>query len=333
MSSLDDLNQSFCGSQSEMNIWKGKLLTDVPFGHVLIVSGKVKPNPNKICLDLTDNIRGQNESETVYLKIEANFRENQIIRSMFMPGEGWQQEEISKNWKSDGPKNPLVPGQTFTFRIAVLQKCFEIYINDNLYGAFEFLKFPKPINFVMVYGDFEKITQFHQRMLFPLVFPRSLICPEKIAFQSDVPKKYEVGTVVAMECIAKGPPTTAFSICFQCNDTGRIVLKFHVNFDTTTVSRTYERSDNSFSSEDEETDGEFPFQRSKLFKIAFGIGDKAFIIAVNGQYFTYYNYPIRSFSISTLKCFTNKVGDFAVKNLEYHCDSPLLARVEKLSLI
>lgn len=88
---------------------------------------------------------------------------------------------------------PLLSGQTFTFRIAVLQKCFEIYINDNLYGAFEFVKFPKPINFLMVYGDFEKITQFHQRMLFPLVFPRSLICAEKIAFQSDVPKKYEVG--------------------------------------------------------------------------------------------------------------------------------------------
>lgn len=28
-----------------------------------------------------------------------------------MPGEGWQQEEISKNWKADGPKNPLVPGK------------------------------------------------------------------------------------------------------------------------------------------------------------------------------------------------------------------------------
>lgn len=28
-----------------------------------------------------------------------------------MPGEGWQQEEISKNWKADGPKNPLMPGK------------------------------------------------------------------------------------------------------------------------------------------------------------------------------------------------------------------------------
>ncbi|XP_019893861.2 uncharacterized protein LOC101900768 [Musca domestica] len=316
-----------------MNIWKGKVLTDVPFGHVLVFSGIVKPNPNKISLDLTDNINVKNESETVYLKLEANFRENQIIRSMFQPGEGWQQEEISKNWKCEGPKNPLVPGQTFTFRIAVLQKCFEIYVNDNIYGTFEFVKFPKQIQYVMIYGDFEKITQFHHRMLFPLVFPKGLICTEKLAFQSDVPRKYEAGTVVAMECIAKGPPTTEFSICFQCNDTGRVILKFHVNFNTTTVVRSYQRDDCSYSTDDEETEGEFPFQRGKLFKIAFGIGDKAFIIAVNGQYFTYYNYPVRCFSISTLKCLTNQVGDFQVRSIEYHSDSPLLARVEKLSLI
>ncbi|EDW13051.1 uncharacterized protein Dmoj_GI21857 [Drosophila mojavensis] len=316
-----------------MNIWKAKVLTEVPFGHVLILSGKVKPHPNKISLDLTDNVNAQNESETVFLKIEANFREGQIIRSMFQPGEGWQQEEISKNWKCDGPKNPLVPGQCFTFRVAVLQRCFEIYVNDQLYGSFEFVKFPKQINYVRAYGDFEKITQFHHRMLFPLVFPRSLMCVDRVAFQSDVPRRYETGTVVAMECIAKGPPTTEFSICFQCNDTGRMVLKFHVNFDRTTVSRSYQREDNSYAPDDEETEGEFPFVRGKLFKIAFGIGDRSFLIAVNGQYFTYYNFPLRPFSISTLKCFTNESGDFSVRSLEYHSDSPLLSRVEKLSII
>lgn len=171
----------------------------------------------------------------------------------------------------------------------------------------------------------------------------------------------QLGTVVAMECIAKGPPTTEFSICFQCNDTGRVILKFHVNFNTTSVIRSYQREDCryifedikknlfllifyifttgillskiSYSADDEESDGEFPFQRGKLFKIAFGIGDKAFIIAVNGQYFTYYNYPVRCFSISTLKCLTNQVGDFQVRAIEYHSDSPLLSRVEKLSLM
>lgn len=30
-----------------MNVWKAKVLTEVPFGHVLIVSGRVKPHPNK----------------------------------------------------------------------------------------------------------------------------------------------------------------------------------------------------------------------------------------------------------------------------------------------
>lgn len=60
----------------------------------------------------------------------------------------------------------------------------------------------------------------------------------------------QLGTVVAMECIAKGPPTTEFSICFQCNDTGRVILKFHVNFNTTSVIRSYQREDCRYIFED-----------------------------------------------------------------------------------
>ncbi|TMW40475.1 hypothetical protein DOY81_014444 [Sarcophaga bullata] len=76
-----------------------------------------------------------------------------------------------------------------------------------------------------------------------------------------------------MECIAKGPPNTEFSICFVCNESGRIVMKFLVNFEKTSVVRSYQREG------------------------------------------------------------TIVVGDFTVKNIEYHSDSPLLDRVEKLSLI
>lgn len=90
---------------------------------------------------------------------------------------------------------------------------------------------------------------------------------------------------------------------------------------------------NSFHSEDEETDGEFPFLRGRLFKLAFGLGDEAFIVAVDGQYFTYYNYPSPSLAISSLKCYTAEHSDLTVRRLEYHADSPLLPRVEKLSLL
>lgn len=89
----------------------------------------------------------------------------------------------------------------------------------------------------------------------------------------------------------------------------------------------------SFHSEDEETDGEFPFQRGKLFKLAFGVGDEAFIIAVDGQYYTYYNYPSRSLAICSLRCYAEDQSDLTIKRLEYHADSPLLPRVEKLSLL
>lgn len=119
---------------------------------------------------------------------------------------------------------------------------------------------------MVVKGDFARITQFHHRLLFPLVFPKTLVCSEKIAFQSDVARKYEtgktdsmsidieiltifslrLGTVIVMECIAKGPPNAQFSICFQCNETGRIVLRFQVDFGRMLVSRNYQRDDNRY---------------------------------------------------------------------------------------
>lgn len=40
-------SQLHWSSRIAMNIWKAKVLTEVPFGHVIIVSGKVKPHPNK----------------------------------------------------------------------------------------------------------------------------------------------------------------------------------------------------------------------------------------------------------------------------------------------
>ncbi|XP_055376393.1 32 kDa beta-galactoside-binding lectin [Condylostylus longicornis] len=314
-----------------MNIWIGKVFSEVPFGHVLIVCGKIKPNPNKICVGLTDQIKDKHEIGTVMLQIEANFRENQIIRSMYQPGNGWSQEEISKNMCHGTLKNPLIPGDTFNFRIAVLQKNFEIYVNEKLYGSFDHLQSPKNIKYVVVQGDFEKVTKFHHRMLFPLIFPRSLSCCEKMCFESDVPKRYEMGTVVVLEGICQGPPSTDFSICFLCNDTGRIFLKFHVDFGTKCVIRNFQTSDCRFLCENEEREGEFPFKRGKRFKIAFGLGDKAFLIAVNGKFFTYFNFPLREFSISTLQCFCNCPGELIFSKLEYHTDSSLLTKVEKLS--
>lgn len=75
------------------------------------------------------------------------------------------------------------------------------------------------------------------------------------------------------------------------------------------------------------------FQRGKLFKIAFGLGDKAFLIAVNGHFFTYFNFPMQDFSISTIKCYCNDISDLAITNIEYHADTALVNRVEKLSIL
>lgn len=84
-------------------------------------------------------------------------------------------------------------------RIAILQKSFEIYVNDHIYGSFEFVTTSsKCLQYAEVQGDFARITQFHHRLLFPLIFPKTLICSEKIAFQSDAARKYETGKLLSL---------------------------------------------------------------------------------------------------------------------------------------
>lgn len=84
-------------------------------------------------------------------------------------------------------------------RFAILQKSFEIYVNDHIYGSFEFVTTSsKCLQYAEVQGDFARITQFHHRLLFPLIFPKTLICSEKIAFQSDAARKYETGKPLSL---------------------------------------------------------------------------------------------------------------------------------------
>lgn len=63
-----------------------------------------------------------------------------------MPGEGWQQEEISKNWKSDGPKNPLVPGKCNQIS-SIVQNDNQIIKQQNSKNVHEK---QKPVNAVQV---------------------------------------------------------------------------------------------------------------------------------------------------------------------------------------
>lgn len=40
-----------------MNIWSGKLLSEVQFGHVIIIGGLVKPNPIKYVFNAMAGIK------------------------------------------------------------------------------------------------------------------------------------------------------------------------------------------------------------------------------------------------------------------------------------
>lgn len=78
-------------------------------------------------------------------------------------------------------------GKSFTIRLTILQAIFQVHINGELYCTYDHSRPLNEIQYVRVKHDFEKITQFDHRALFPQTFPVQIDYDElPYMFSSDV---------------------------------------------------------------------------------------------------------------------------------------------------
>ena len=85
-------------------------------------------------------------------------------------------------------------GKPFTIRLTVLQAIFQVHINGELYCTYDHSRPLHEIQYIRIKHDFERITQFDHRALFPQTFPTQLDYPEATyMFSSDVSAPLEIG--------------------------------------------------------------------------------------------------------------------------------------------
>lgn len=184
------------------------------------------------------------------------------MRSSHFPGVGWSDEQISDNLINKRLRNPLLAGQPFSIRLTILQAIFQVHVNDESYCTYDYSQLSgggagggigpeKQIKVVRVQHDFERITRFDHRQLFPNVFPVQFEYGELIdgvgagryVFGSDVPEPMTVGTGVELHGLVAGDRTAEFGVDLFGNDSQRVGMRLHVRFAERIVARTAMRED------------------------------------------------------------------------------------------
>lgn len=183
------------------------------------------------------------------------------MRSSHFPGVGWSDEQISDNLINKSLKNPVLPCQPFSIRLTILQATFQVHVNDESYCTYDYSQMgggsastvgaEKQIKVVRVSHDFDRITRFDHRQLFPNVFPIQIDYTEWIedldsddeevkhhfVFLSDVPEAFTVGDSVELHGLVAGSQSAEFGVDLYGSDSVRVVMRLHVRFAKKTVAR------------------------------------------------------------------------------------------------
>lgn len=103
---------------------------------------------------------------------------------------------------------------------------------------------------IRVCHDFERVTQFMQRMLFPKQFPSVQSNPDvnlqSLSFCSDVPMPLAEGTSIELQGIAAGARDSRISFALMENQSDRIVVAYCPDFSRKVVVRNAQRDDNLY---------------------------------------------------------------------------------------
>ncbi|KAJ6650101.1 32 kDa beta-galactoside-binding lectin [Pseudolycoriella hygida] len=274
---------------------------------------------NRLSIDFAENANdAYMPTDNIMLHLSVRFLEKQIIRSSHFPNIGWSDEQISNNLIGKALKNPLKPGKPFNIRLTVLQVIFQIHINDELYCTYDHNRPLEEVKFVRVKHDFEMITQFDHRLLFPQTFPVQFDYPEwNYVFTSDVPSPMAIGTTFIICGIASGSRDSEFAIDLLSNESMRVIMRINVKFGRKTVIRTAQRIDCKFYEEDEERLGTFPFKRGQQFKIGVAVTRECFQIFINGEHYTYFNHRCDNHQVAVLKCCVINGGELNIMSIKY----------------
>lgn len=263
------------------------------------------------------------------LHISCRFQENQIIRTS-KANNAFGPEEKGPGKGSQA--NPLKAGEDFQVVILVGPDRFHIAFNNKDYCEFLYRLPLNRIKVLQVLQDVEYIRRADHLTVYPSAYPPPFMRDTNFSFSNDVPTLLNKGQVIVLHATAFGNAQGNFSVHFLNGQAPKTAIVFNVALPPkNTLTRAFINAKNEFK--DQEVFGPpLNIVTQRPFKIAFGLADQMFLVAVNGVQHCSYKYQSPARSYSGIKCTEH---DGLLLNIlgvdHFHTQDPTLRNFEQFS--
>uniref|UniRef100_A0A1I8QF82 Galectin n=1 Tax=Stomoxys calcitrans TaxID=35570 RepID=A0A1I8QF82_STOCA len=274
-------------SKTEFN---GHLATHLTYGQYFDIDVTTIQNPKVFFIKFMGSKLTENPNALPFLTIQVSFKEFKITVSNHDTGKKYEkvfqslQEELNVNIQINKTSNISINGEE--------QCIFE----------FNLLYTYSPIH---IGGDIKQITRVDHRQVHPQLWPPTKCIPyypDTLNFSNDIPIQFKPGHLMVLTGQCYGLPTGNFYINLQHAHDESLMMHFSVDFKARTVYRSYSEPIHdglipTYIYSRNETEGGFPFEFNKPFRLGIACKESEFLIAVNGLYFCSFAYANSSHCI------------------------------------
>jgi hypothetical protein len=199
------------------------------------------------------------------------------VRNSHTKSAGWGEEERSENIFPFNTSNPIIKGGILKISIFVDAEAFFVSIDEKPYCTYAHRHPITNIQKIKIAGDFDEVFQVNQRSAqadpWPIVNTN--------VFEAFAPGQFNPGNVIVITGVPRGNVEGGFNVKFYDGANKRIThLTLMAFFDCNQFAANSHREDGC--SGDAVVASSFPFEIQQVFKLAIGITESEFVIAVNG---------------------------------------------------
>lgn len=265
-----------------MQRYFGRLFA-VQVGQTISVSGRVKNDPQRIDVELSQMNNDAEDVGNIQFHLSARFQpdDTSIVRNSHQKGEGWGVEERSENLLPfNDTANPIIKGGIFKISIFVDRDAFFVSIDEKPFCTFAHRHSITNIQRIILRGDIDEVFQVNQKTAQPNPWP----IVNTNTFEAFAPGQFNPGNVILITGMPRGNSNGNFIVNFYDGaNKVRKHFKLQAFLPSHEVTLNSQQENGEFG---ENVSFNYPFAVGEVFKLAIAISDKEYHIAINGQKFS-----------------------------------------------
>lgn len=257
----------------------------VEVGHVFVVAGKTIDGAMNLIINLSSGKVGEID---IPLNFSVRFHNENIVRNSLID-QAWGDEEVEENLFSS--PNPIMSGWDFKVYILAGDEKFHIAINEQPFCTYNYRLPLETIHAIQCLGDVQKIYRIDHRRAYPSAWPFiQEECKQRGNLMSaDTPSQFLPGHVMVIQAIPSGNPNGTFVIRMMEGSSKRQMFHLSARFNNRVLAANCMTE--SLEWRKDEQRSAFPFVMEQMFKMAIGITETSFEVAVDGE--KLFSFPYR----------------------------------------